>query len=88
MGRTSRCPQHSVPSSGGRRHLQDLNFTVAGDNLVSAAPHFFGSNPAEVKDGPKKGLRILGFEEDPARELVLLAHQPKQIVEAAARAVG
>jgi hypothetical protein len=51
-------------------HHVSLNFTVAGGNMVSAAPHFFGSNPAEVKDGPKKGLRILGFEEDPARELI------------------
>ncbi len=51
-------------------HHVSLNFTVAGGNMVSAAPHFFGSNPAEVKDGPKKGLRVLGFEEDPARELV------------------
>jgi hypothetical protein len=52
-------------------HHVSLNFTVAGGNMVSAAPHFFGSNPAEVKDGPKKGLRILGFEEDPARELIM-----------------
>jgi len=52
-------------------HHVSLNFTVAGGHMVSAAPHFFGSNPAEVKDGPKKGLRVLGFEEDPARELVM-----------------
>jgi hypothetical protein len=52
-------------------HHLSVNFTVVGGhNMVSAAPHFFGSNPAEVKDGPKKGLRVLGFEEDPARELV------------------
>ena len=52
-------------------HHVSLNFTATGGNMVSAAPHFFGSNPAEVKDGPKKGLRVLGFEEDPARELVM-----------------
>jgi hypothetical protein len=52
-------------------HHLSLNFTVVGGhNMVSAAPHFFGSNPAEVMDGPKKGLRVLAFEEDPARELV------------------
>ena len=28
-------------------------------------------NPAEVREGPKKGLRILGDEEDSARALVL-----------------
>jgi len=52
-------------------HHVSLNFTVVHGTMVSAAPHFFGSNPAEVKDGPKKGLRVLGFEEDPARELVM-----------------
>jgi Protein of unknown function (DUF3500) len=52
-------------------HHVSLNFTVVNGSMVSAAPHFFGSNPAEVKDGPSKGLRILGFEEDPARELMM-----------------
>ncbi len=51
-------------------HHVSLNFTIVNGNMVSAAPHFFGSNPAEVRDGAKKGLRVLGFEEDPARELV------------------
>ena len=32
---------------------------------------FLGTNPAEVQDGPKKGLRILAEEEDAARALVL-----------------
>ena len=52
-------------------HHVSLNFTVVNGSMVSAAPHFFGSNPAEVRDGAKKGLRVLGFEEDPARELVM-----------------
>jgi len=51
-------------------HHVSLNFTMVNGTMVSAAPHFFGSNPAEVRDGAKKGLRVLGFEEDPARELV------------------
>ena len=51
-------------------HHLSLNFTVADGRMVSSAPHFFGTNPAEVREGPKKGLRILGYEEDPARELV------------------
>ena len=29
-----------------------------------------GTNPAEVKDGPRQGLRVLGEEEDLARKLV------------------
>jgi hypothetical protein len=52
-------------------HHLSLNFTIVNGTMVSTAPHFFGSNPAEVKEGPKKGLRILGYEEDPARELVM-----------------
>jgi hypothetical protein len=52
-------------------HHVSLNFTVVNGHMVSTAPHFFGSNPAEVKEGPKKGLRILGYEEDPARELLM-----------------
>ena len=52
-------------------HHISLNFTIVNGQMVSTAPHFFGSNPAEVRSGPKKGLRVLGYEEDPARELVM-----------------
>jgi hypothetical protein len=51
-------------------HHISLHFLVANGTLVAAAPTFFGSNPAEVRDGPKKGLRILGAEEDAARALL------------------
>jgi hypothetical protein len=47
-----------------------FNFTMAGDKIASATPNFFGSNPAEVKTGPRAGLRILGREEDLGRSLV------------------
>jgi len=53
-------------------HHVSLNFTIVNGAMVSTAPHFFGANPAEVKDGPQKGLRLLGYEEDPARELVTM----------------
>ena len=43
--------------------------------MVATAPHFFGSNPAEVMDGPKKGLRVLGYEEDPGPRAVDVAHR-------------
>ena len=46
-------------------HHVSLNFTIVHGQMVSTAPHFFGSNPAEVKTGPKTGLRVLGYEEDP-----------------------
>jgi hypothetical protein len=51
-------------------HHVSLHFTVVNGTLVAGSPAFFGSNPAEVREGPKKGLRILGAEEDTARALL------------------
>ena len=51
-------------------HHVSLHFTVVNGTMVASSPSFFGSNPAEVRDGPKKGLRILGAEEDAARALL------------------
>ena len=51
-------------------HHVSLHFTVVNGTLVASTPSFFGSNPAEVREGPKKGLRILGPEEDAARALL------------------
>ena len=34
------------------------------------APSFFGANPAEVREGPRAGLRVLAAEEDLGRDLV------------------
>ncbi len=51
-------------------HHVSLHFTVVNGTLVAGAPTFFGSNPAEVREGAKKGLRILGAEEDAARALL------------------
>jgi hypothetical protein len=51
-------------------HHLSLNFTVAEGQLVASTPCFFGSNPAEVRDGPRRGLRTLAGEEDRARDLL------------------
>ena len=40
-------------------HHVSQNFTLV-NGKVQGAPSFFGSNPAEVLDGPRKGLRVLG----------------------------
>jgi hypothetical protein len=50
-------------------HHLSLNYTLA-NGKVTGSPNFFGSNPAEVRTGPRKGLRILRAEEDLARELL------------------
>src|SRR5688572_6893381 len=39
-------------------HHLSMNFVVSGEK-VSVTPTFWGANPAEVKDGPKKGKRTL-----------------------------
>ena len=46
------------------------------------APSFFGANPAEVREGPRKGLRVLGREEDLGRAFVqaLTAEQKKTAI--------
>jgi hypothetical protein len=51
-------------------HHLSLNFTVAHGNDVTVTPSFFGSNPGEVRSGPRQGLRVLGAEEDLGRQLV------------------
>ena len=51
-------------------HHVSLHFSVWGDNIISVTPFFFGANPAEVRKGPKTGLRILGDREDIAFQLM------------------
>lgn len=50
-------------------HHVSLNFTIA-DGKVVGSPNFFGANPAEVRQGPRKGLRTLAREEDLGRSLL------------------
>ncbi len=50
-------------------HHVSQNYTVA-NGRVHDAPAFFGANPAEVREGPRKGLRALAAEEDLARDLL------------------
>ena len=68
-------------------HHVSLNFTIVDGTIVASAPSFFGSNPAEVREGPKKGLRILASEEDTARALVMAlddAQRGKAVINKAA----
>jgi Protein of unknown function (DUF3500) len=50
-------------------HHVSQNFTIV-NGKVQGAPSFFGTNPAEIREGPRKGLRILAREEDLGRQLV------------------
>jgi hypothetical protein len=51
-------------------HHLSFNFSVADGTHVAFAPAFLGSNPAEIRAGPRKGERVLGEEEDLGRALV------------------
>jgi hypothetical protein len=68
-------------------HHVSLHFMVVNGTMVSSSPSFFGSNPAEVRQGAKKGLRILAAEEDSARALYMAltpAQQKQALVNAEA----
>jgi len=59
-------------------HHVSLHFTMANGTLVASSPAMFGSNPAQVLDGPRKGTRILAAEEDTARELLMALDAPQR----------
>lgn len=63
-------------------HHQSFNYTSVDAAAPSMTPSFFGSNPGEVGEGERKGLRVLGAEEDLGRALVqsLTAEQRKTAV--------
>src|SRR5262245_52190564 len=61
-------------------HHVALNFTVVKGELVSNTPLFFGANPAEVREGERKGLRALAGEEDRGRELVTALDEKQRAV--------
>jgi hypothetical protein len=60
-------------------HHVSLHFTVVKGNLVASSPTFLGSNPAEIREGPKKGLRILGDQEDSARSLLMALNDSQRM---------
>jgi hypothetical protein len=51
-------------------HHLSLHFTIAGGKAVATSPTFTGSNPAEVREGPQKGTRVLAPLEDLGRAMV------------------
>lgn len=63
-------------------HHISVNITLVEGKGISVTPSFMGSNPAEVREGPKKGLRVLAAEEDLARALTvtLLAAGKNEVI--------
>ncbi len=60
-------------------HHLSQNYTVVNGKIADT-PSFFGANPAEVREGPRKGLRTLAAEEDLARDVLeSLTPEQKQV---------
>jgi hypothetical protein len=51
-------------------HHFSASFTIIEGEFFGATPSFLGTNPAEVRKGPRTGLRVLAAEEDLARQLL------------------
>jgi hypothetical protein len=51
-------------------HHLSLHFSMNNGRVAATSPTFTGSNPAEVKAGPRKGLRVLAPLEDAGRAVV------------------
>jgi hypothetical protein len=52
-------------------HHVSLHFTIVNGEITVSTPTFFGTNPADVREGPKMGVRILADQEDSARALLM-----------------
>jgi hypothetical protein len=61
-------------------HHLSLHFAIAGGKAVATSPTFTGSNPAEVREGPQKGLRVLAPLEDLGRALVASLDEKQRAV--------
>jgi hypothetical protein len=54
-------------------HHLSLNFTLKDGQVISTTPEFFGANPGLIDAGPKRNIRVLGKEEDIARQILKLS---------------
>ena len=60
-------------------HHLSQNYTVANGDVIGG-PSFFGCNPAEIRQGSRKGLRTLAREDDLGIELIHLLDEQQQKV--------
>ena len=58
-------------------HHVSQNYTVVNGKVLGG-PSFFGANPAEVRQGPRKGLRVLAAEDDLGSDLIRTLDEPEQ----------
>jgi hypothetical protein len=88
-GQFSRNPQlyfvsvFGTPSTTGtwgwrfEGHHLSLQYTIVEGDITVSSPTFLGANPAEVPDGPRRGMRALARQEDAGRAM-LSALTPQQ----------
>ncbi|MFN0196327.1 MAG: DUF3500 domain-containing protein [Planctomycetaceae bacterium] len=53
-------------------HHISLNYTIVDGKVVSSTPEFFGANPGTIDSGLNRQIRVLGPEEDIARQILKL----------------
>jgi hypothetical protein len=58
-------------------HHLSQNYTIVNGKVVDG-PSFFGANPAEVRQGPRRGLRTLAGEDDLGYEMIHSLDEPQQ----------
>src|SRR5215510_7040403 len=61
-------------------HHISIHFTIVKGEMLSNTPLAFGANPAEVREGERKGLRALAGEEDKGRDLILALDEKQRAV--------
>jgi hypothetical protein len=67
-----------TPSDSGKwgwrveGHHLSLNYTLDKGDVIGSTPEFFGTNPALIDAGPGRSIRVLGPEEDVARQILKL----------------
>ena len=59
-------------------HHLSLNFSIKDGKVVASTPEFFGANPGTVDAGKDRQIRVLGPEEDIARQILKLCTPDQQ----------
>lgn len=61
-------------------HHLSLNFSIKDGKVISSTPEFFGANPGTIEAGKGRQIRVLGPEEDIARQILKLCTPEQQQV--------
>ena len=59
-------------------HHLSLNFSIKDGQVIASTPEFFGANPGTIDAGKDRQIRVLGPEEDIARQILKLCTPEQQ----------